>query len=147
MYILYRQFGVQSTVWKNVFTAYCNILCLRCIPMFMWFFSSSFLSSTPSPSHHSAPIIRSCLSAGISHFPAAAGGEARHAWTSALRKENGAAASGERRQRHTETGLPTGLQHAQMYDYSVGILRVAHVVSAAQGDVSGTTHPAKKGWT
>ena len=60
---------------------------------------------------HSLPSIRSGLSAGISHFPAAAWGEASHTSNSALWEENGHATAWEQRQSHTKTGLPTCLQH------------------------------------
>lgn len=66
----------------------------------------------------SLPSVRSGLSAGSRHLPAAARGEACHTSTSALWEENGRTSAWERGQNHRETGLPARLQHPQMYDRS-----------------------------
>lgn len=76
-----------------------------------------FPSLPDTPSSCSLPSIRSGLPAGSSHFPAAASGEDSRTTTSALWEEDRHMAARERRQNHTETGLPTRLQHTQMYDY------------------------------
>lgn len=79
----------------------------------------------------SMPSIRSGLSAGISHFPAPARGEAGPTSTSALREEGGPATGRERGQTRSETGLPARLRHPQMYD-TIVLCEFARLVSAAE---------------
>lgn len=76
--------------------------------------SFSFLSQySPVPSLRA---LRPGIHASSSCFPAAATREDRHTAASALWEEDGRATARERRQNHTETGLPAGLQHAHMYE-------------------------------
>lgn len=100
---------------------WCHFFLLR-----LFFLSQYFLSLLLIPS---LPSLRSGLPASSSCFPAAAPREDRRTTASALWEEDRQTTGREQRQSHTETGLPTRLQHTQMY-------KVNHIVFSNYGKIS-----------